>query len=141
MFSKACEYGIRAMIHIHLESARGMRPSLKTISAGIESPEAFTAKILQNLSRKQLLISTKGPSGGFVIGKDDITLADIVKAIDGDGIFTLCGLGLKQCSESKPCPVHHKFKKIRNELVDMLGKTTLTDMSEKLSSGKTYLAV
>jgi Rrf2 family protein len=129
------------MIYIHRESAQGERPSLKTISREIESPEAFTAKILQNLSKKGLLISSKGPSGGFVVAPEAITLGDVVRAIDGDGIYTMCGLGLKQCSEVKPCPVHHKFKKIRRDLSEMLAKTTIEDMSDKLSTGTTYLAI
>ncbi|MGN6646883.1 MAG: RrF2 family transcriptional regulator [Cytophaga sp.] len=65
MFSKACKYGIRSIIHIAAQSQAGKRSSLKEIAAQIDSPEAFTAKILQVLSRNNLIDSSKGPQGGF----------------------------------------------------------------------------
>ena len=110
MFSKSCEYAIRAMIYIADQSLKGIRTTLADISHEIDSPVAFTAKILQQLSKSQVVTSLKGPSGGFYMTDlqlSTISLAKVVKAIDGEKIFTTCGLGLKQCSEKQPCPVHH----------------------------------
>ncbi|MEP7259030.1 MAG: Rrf2 family transcriptional regulator [Flavitalea sp.] len=80
------------------------------------------AKILQDLSRKGLVQSVKGSNGGFFLeeGSKKNTLADIVMAIDGDKLFTGCALGLKNCSEKKPCPLHDEFKIIRKQMHDML---------------------
>lgn len=141
MFSKACEYGIKAMIYLAKQSSDGRLVSLKEIAASIESPEAFTAKILQQLRKQKLLHSVKGKAGGFklVISQDKICLSQIVEAIDGDKIFTGCGLGLKTCSEELPCPIHHKFKVVRNELKEMVEGTTLADLSNGLDIGTTYL--
>ncbi|MCH5714809.1 RrF2 family transcriptional regulator [Niabella hibiscisoli] len=113
MFSKTCEHAIRAMIFIAQKSREGERVGIKDIAKSIEAPEHFIAKILQDLSRKNLVLSAKGPNGGFYHDQQSAqcTLADIVKTIDGDKIFSGCGLGLKQCSESHPCPIHHEFKK------------------------------
>src|SRR5687768_10513746 len=102
MFSKACEYAIRAVIYIAVQCNDDKRVSLKTIAKTINSPEAFTTKILQQLSRNDIITSIKGPSGGFYIEKQaspDIKLSQIVSAIDGDSIYRGCGLGLKTCSE------------------------------------------
>lgn len=142
MFSKACEYAIRASIYIAVKSESGQRVSLKDIAGAIDSPEAFTAKILQQLSKDQLIDSVKGPSGGFSIEKkklQHLRLSQIVYAIDGDRIYKGCGLGLKDCSERKPCPVHHKFKAIREELKDMLEKTSVAELASGLGKGLTFL--
>ena len=142
MFSKTCEYGIRAAIYIASESFQNRRVGLKKIAENINSPVAFTAKILQTLSRENIIHSAKGVGGGFEIPKDKIAkikLAQIVTALDGDQIFTGCGLGLSQCSEEHPCPVHDKFKFIKQELVFMLENTNLEEMALGLKLGHTFL--
>lgn len=142
MFSKTCEYAIRAAIYIAVQSLAGKRAGLKDIAREIDSPEAFTAKILQQLSRNEIIVSQKGPSGGFEIPKkkmSNVFLAEIVLAIDGDSVFKVCGLGLKECSEKQPCPVHHKFKSIRAELKNMLNNTSLHDLATGYSNGKMFL--
>ncbi|PKP39743.1 MAG: transcriptional regulator [Bacteroidetes bacterium HGW-Bacteroidetes-13] len=142
MFSKACEYGIRATVYIAVQSLKERRVNLKEIAKAIESPEAFTAKILQQLVKSNLIDSTKGPSGGFEINKiqfKQIKLSQIVSAIDGDSIYTGCGLGLKECDENKPCPVHDKFKNIRDELRQMLETTSIEELSLGLKEGLTFL--
>ena len=141
MFSKACEYGIKAMIFIAQQSEMGQRVSLKAIAKAIESPEAFTAKILQALTRSGFLISTKGPSGGFVLAypASTMNLAQIVTAIDGDKIFNGCGLGLEECDSNRPCPIHHRFAIVRNELRDMLEQSSLAELSEGLVQGVAFL--
>ncbi len=142
MFSKACEYGIKASIYITQQSINGNRVSLKDIAKEVDSPEAFTAKILQQLVREKIIDSLKGPNGGFTVDSKKIKtlkLSKIVSAIDGDSIYMGCGLGLKECSESRPCPVHDKFKAIREELRKMLENTTLYELSLGLSDGLTFL--
>lgn len=142
MFSKACEYGIKASIYVAGQSMQNKRASLKAIAEEINSPVAFTAKILQQLAKSNILVSTKGPSGGFEISKDrikDVKLSSIVSAIDGDSIFNGCGLGMETCSEVKPCPVHFKFKEIRENLKKMMEATTLYELSLGIKEGFTYL--
>jgi len=141
MFSKTCEYAIRAMIFIAQKSKDGSKVSIKEIAKGIDSPEHFIAKILQELSRKGLLQSMKGPTGGFYLEKEDLsrTLAEIVKVIDGDKLFTGCGLGLKQCSETHPCPIHHEFKKVRKSIQNVLEKAKLGEFTDELEKNLTFL--
>lgn len=142
MFSKACEYGIKATLYIAKKSLSGERVSLKEIAKEIASPEAFTAKILQQLSRSKIIRSTKGPVGGFDIDKvqmDAINLSEIVTTIDGDKIYKGCGLGLEHCNENKPCPLHDKFAKVRDDLKEMLENTSLYELATGLDIGLTYL--
>ena len=142
MFSKACEYGIRAIIYIAQQSQQGRRVPLKMVAKAIDSPVAFTAKILQSLAKDELIVSTKGIAGGYEILKErlaTITLSEVVQAIDGDQLFTGCGLGLKECNELKPCPVHYQFVAIREGLKQMMERTTIRDMALELNLGAAFL--
>lgn len=142
MFSKACEYGIRASTYIALQSLEEKRVSLKEIAKEIDSPVAFTAKILQQLAKNNIVNSVQGATGGFEIDKrniEKIKLSEIVYAIDGDKVYVGCGLGLKKCNANKPCPVHDKFVQIRDDLRYMLENTSLYEMTAGLEVGLTYL--
>lgn len=141
MFSKACKYALNAMIYLASLPVEQEKAGLKDISKAINSPEAFTAKILQALVRGEMLISIKGPHGGFMVhgNPEQIFLAQIVESVDGNLIFTGCALGLEKCSEEHPCPVHYKFKAVRDHLTGMLMTTSLKDVANGVNSGKSFL--
>lgn len=142
MFSKTCQYAVRAVLFITRETKDGRRVGVKEIAEGIDSPVHFIAKILQELGKKGIIQSLKGPTGGFYMDDASLnqTLADIVMAIDGDKLFNGCGLGLNECSEKQPCPLHFAFKKIREELHALLYKTRLNELQSKLDMSVFYLS-
>ena len=87
MFSKACEYGIKAIIYIATQSLKGERVKTGDIVENVGSPVAFTAKILGALTKHNIVDSYTGPYGGFEIHTarmKTIKLSEIVFAIDGD---------------------------------------------------------
>ncbi|AYN03179.1 MULTISPECIES: Rrf2 family transcriptional regulator [unclassified Flavobacterium] len=142
MFSKACEYAIRASIFIATKSSQGIRVGIKDVAKEIDSPEPFTAKIMQILTKNGIIDSAKGVGGGFEVSNvaiKSIKLIQIVDAVDGDSIYMGCGIGLKECSESHPCPVHNEFKVIRGLLLDMLTNTTLEELALGVKSGEFFL--
>ena len=142
MFSKSCEYAIRASIYVAKQSLKDRKVGQKEIAKAIDSPEAFTAKILQKLTKTNVIRSTKGPNGGFFVETGDverIKLWNIVFAIDGNSLFEDCSLGLRKCNAEKPCPLHSKFVKIRAEIKDALEKTTLKSLAEEVSVGIAFL--
>lgn len=144
MFSKACEYAIRSCILIATNSLESKNTNLKDIAKAIDSPEAFTAKILQKLSKNKIITSVKGPSGGFKIEEKrmtEIKLREIVFAVDGDGIYTNCVLGIKECSEVAPCPMHNQYKFIKNSLKEMLETTDLKQLCYNYKNGLTFLKI
>jgi len=144
IFSKACEYGIRASVYIAQQSLNQKRSSLKDISREIDSPEAFTAKILQLLVRNEIISSVQGSTGGFEVElkkAKKIKLLDIVIAIDGGVNDKTCVLGLKKCSETKPCPVHNKYKHIKKDLMAMIETTSLAEMSMSVENGLSCLKI
>lgn len=142
MFSKSCEYGIRASIYVAKHSLKNEKVSLIEVAKHTDAPPAFMAKILQKLVRTEVLSSQKGPSGGFFIPTENlerISVLSIVLAMDGDGIFEDCTLGLRRCDGQKPCPMHFDFIKIREEMRDSLESNTLKLLAEEVSDGVTFL--
>lgn len=141
IFSKTCEYAMRAVFYIAHRTADGRKVGIKEIASGINSPEHFLAKILQDLSRQGIVKSTKGPNGGFYFDEEALRrpLSHVVEAVDGKGLFTGCGLGLEYCSEINPCPIHHQFKDIRNQIYQMLHHTSIGEFNEDLNLGITAL--
>ena len=142
IFTKASEYGIKAAVYIAQQSIANKRVGLKTIATEIDSPEAFTAKILQTLVKDRIVKSTQGPTGGFHIDTEtlsNVRLLDIVISLEGPIKNNACVLGLKECSVTNPCPIHHKFKAINKELLTMLRETTLDEMSKSVINGLSFL--
>ncbi len=144
MFTKACEYGIRACIFVAINSREKKRVSLKEIAQAIDSPEYFTAKILQKLAKGKVIYSVQGAQGGFEMEENkikSITLEDIVLVIDGEVAFTMCVLGLKKCSEENPCPVHHQYKHIKADFKQMIKTTTVQNMVNQVNDGHSFLKI
>ncbi|PSK95237.1 RrF2 family transcriptional regulator [Taibaiella chishuiensis] len=141
IFSKTCEYALRAVFYIASKTVDGSRVGIREIAKNVDSPEHFLGKILQDLSRKGIIDSAKGPNGGFFLTRQALKrpISDIVSAVDGDNIFTGCGMGLTYCSEINPCPLHHEFKKIRNRITKMLTGTTIGQFNKDLLLGKILL--
>lgn len=142
MFSKSCEYGIKAVVYIAQQSILEKRVRLNEIASEINSPSAFTAKILQLLAKEKIIHSIMGKNGGYEIESstlEKITLQDIVNVIDGEYIYIGCGLGLKECNELLPCPIHNEFVKIREDLKQMLNKTTIISLATNLDKGLVHL--
>lgn len=141
MFSKSCEYAIRAAIYISAEGSLEKMVGIDEICSHIEAPTHFTAKILQILTRNNIVSSKKGVNGGFYLNKaqKNKPLIDIVNATDGNVLFTGCGLGLKECSEMEPCPLHEKFKSIRAGISKMMEESTIDSMAKKLKKGSGFL--
>ncbi len=134
IYSSACSYAIRALSRLAM-----MRPDgyvlLDELCEGTELPRHFVAKIFQDLVRKGLLISAKGRGGGFALAQpaSEITLYDIVGAIDGVSRLDECVVGMAKCDDKQPCPQHDQWLAIRSNLRDFLTQTTLSKMSETLT--------
>ncbi len=142
MFSKACEYGIRATLYIAAQSLKEKRVKIGDIVQNTGSPEAFTGKILGLLSKNGIVESYTGPNGGFEIKRENlhyITMADIVRAIDGNAFFEGCALGLDQCDEKRPCPMHHSVEEIRRTMRDVLKETTAYELAVGIKNRETLL--
>ncbi|HLN20751.1 MAG TPA: Rrf2 family transcriptional regulator [Bacteroidales bacterium] len=134
MLSNSCRYGIRAVIYLASQPSASVRTGIKQISDDLDLPTPFLAKILQELAKQKILLSSKGPHGGFSLYKDPrkIKLIDIVRAIDGEEFFTNCVMHNGTCGgrkrSKKVCSLHDDYDKIRKDLADLFGKRTIYDL-------------
>lgn len=142
MLSKTCEYAIKATLFLAQKAQQSERANVKTIAAAIDSPDAFTAKVLQQLVKHGIVASVKGTNGGFFIEPkvlESLTLMQIVLAIEGDGLVENCVLGLKDCSNANPCPMHDKYITVRKNILNMLQSLLVSDLATKLEQNTIFL--
>ncbi|TYP94778.1 transcriptional regulator, BadM/Rrf2 family [Fodinibius salinus] len=132
LFSKSCVYGLRATLFLASKEDEE-HTSIRELSEELDISFHFLTKILQQLTEVDLLESKKGPKGGVRLTKpaEEISLLDIVVAIDGDELFKECVLGLPGCGIDKPCPLHSIWAENRDDIQKMLETQTLLDMAEK----------
>src|ERR1700691_2413254 len=104
IYSRSAEYAIRAFVHL-AQVPDGKYAMVKNIAEQEDIPAHFLAKILQQLARKGLLPSSKGPTGAFAlrVPPGEVKLWDIVEAPDGMSQYTACASGLSECSGDIPC--------------------------------------
>lgn len=140
MLSNTCKYAIRAVLYLAINEEEGKKIGIKKISEDLSMPSPFLGKILQTLSKNKILSSTKGPHGGFSLGKkaNKISLLEIVKIIDGLDFFHNCVIGVKVC-ENKPkkreiCPFHDKLDPIRDELHEQLKNLTVGSFKDGIAN-------
>ncbi|MDX1586290.1 MAG: Rrf2 family transcriptional regulator [Balneolaceae bacterium] len=137
MFSASCHYGLQAMFYIALHSTDEKNVDLNRIAEEKNIPKHFLSKILQLLVKDKLLVSMKGPNGGYRLSRpaDEITLLEIVEAIDGLDIFDQCGIGFRKCNPDNPCPIHHDYKRIRDRVYKLFEVKTLVSLNEEIEEG------
>ncbi|WP_423129853.1 RrF2 family transcriptional regulator [Gaoshiqia sp. Z1-71] len=134
MLSNTCKYALRALIYLGKFSDNGEKIGIKKIAGDLEIPTPFLGKILQNLVKQKILSSTKGPNGGFGLGKpaEEISLYEIVKTIDGEDFFHNCLISLEPCSvhheSGKPCAVHGRFSDVRAQLMEFYLQTSIANV-------------
>lgn len=141
MIAKSTEYAIRALVYIQLKNLEQKRPGVSEIAREINAPEAYSAKILQTLTKHKLLDSMKGRGGGFFFNENQskLTLYDVIHVMEGDACFHKCGFGLKECNNDNPCPLHDKYKIVRDEYYDIVRTATIISLAKKIASGGAVL--
>ena len=142
MFSKTCQYALQAILYIGARSLENRNVGLKEIAESQEIPSHFLSKILQDLVKRGVLLSIKGPNGGFSFqtSPKKLKLIKIVELIDGTSIWDRCGIGLKSCSDQKPCPVHLEFKELKAKIKDMLTNKSVADLASDINSGMAIIS-
>ena len=103
---------------------------VKNIAEEEEIPAHFLAKILQQIARKGLLKSSKGPTGGFClkVPPNKLKLIDIVDAVDGLTNFNACAGGLPECTSARACSLCDRWRPVHTRIMVFLGKTTIADL-------------
>jgi len=141
IYSRSAEYAIRAFVHL-AQVPEGKYAMVKNIAEQEGIPAHFLAKILQQLARKGLLRSSKGPTGGFALRLDpsEISLFTIVEALDGMSEYQQCASGLAECNDEMPCSMHDSWVALRSRIMDYLERNTITDLVKALEQKRKVLA-
>lgn len=142
MFSKTTEYALRAVIYIAQKSAEEKKLGIPEIARAIDSPKSFTAKILQQLtSGNKIVSSARGPNGGFYITEKSkkLPVRSILSAMGEDEKLEKCVLGLKLCSEITPCPMHAQYKLIKPQLIKLFEAKTIQNLADEITTGASFI--
>lgn len=142
MFSKTIEYALRAVVYLAVNSDEDHKVNISELSEAIDSPKSFTAKIMQQLTRDNVLIqSSTGPSGGFYLppAARQKTIWNVLQLLDADDIVSGCILGLRGCSERNPCPLHNEYAKIRPQLRSMFEHKTINDLAREMGKPRVVI--
>ena len=137
MLSNQSKYAIRGVLYLAMHASKEKKLGTTAVSEETNVPAPFLAKIFQKLSRERLIISTKGPGGGFYLSEKELqnSLLDIIECIDGLEAFNTCFIGLPNCSDKNPCSIHHVAAHWRDALIAELKLKTIGETAENARSG------
>ena len=133
IFSKSFGYAIRSILYVAIMKDEKRYVQVEEIASKLSVPRHFMGKIMKKLAKEKILISTKGPSGGFMLTEHtlEMPLMDLIVIIDGVEIFDTCVLRAKECNAANPCPLHFKMDGIKTNLKSILSDTKIGDLLEE----------
>jgi Rrf2 family protein len=133
MLSRACGYAIQASLYLAKKPEREYT-LIREISKELDIPHHFLGKIMQTLVKRRILISHRGPKGGLALSKKpvEITMMDVVTAIDGTDFTTGCIIGLKKCANTSQCPLHIAWCDKREQLKTLFVGESLAQLVKDL---------
>jgi Rrf2 family transcriptional regulator, iron-sulfur cluster assembly transcription factor len=113
-----------------LECGGGRAQQITELARGTGVPRPYLAKIIGSLSQHKLVSTKRGYHGGVSLTKpaQDVSLLEVVVAIEGEHWIGNCLLGLKGCESSDECPTLGFWNRIRKEIEQELGRLTLADV-------------
>ncbi len=135
ILSRGCEYALQAVLYLAFQP-REVPVHLRDISNALNIPPHFLGKILQLLSRNNLVVSKKGKNGGFLLVRTpkEVVPYDIIEVIDGSAFLDDCILGFPGCGDENPCPVHSQWKQAKQIILEMLKDRSIQELSKEVSS-------
>ena len=129
--SKKADYALIAMKHLAQKSPGAQSTSAREIAEQYDIPIELLAKVLQRLVRTQLLVSTQGTRGGYMLSRPSstISVADVIQAIDGPFTVTACSTDNHSCDQYSKCSIRDPLWQIRERIVGTLGTVSLAQMA------------
>lgn len=129
LYSKGCEYAIRALVFVDHGTAGG-RFQAADVCAKAGVPESYTRKVFRAMVQAGFLDAVRGPGGGYELTRtpEEISLVEFICAVDGESTFDRCIMGLRQCTSEKPCPLHDVWAGAKRELLGQLARRSLQDV-------------
>jgi len=130
VLSQTAEYAIRAVLYIAMKDGEQKPVKLGEIASALEVPRNYLSKTLHQLARTNVLLSERGPSGGFRLGTppEELRLADVVAPFDPVRLARRCLLGEGECSDATPCAAHERWKPVAEPMRSFFRETTIGDL-------------
>ena len=124
------EYALRAMSYLARRPV-GEISALHDVGAEQDIPESFLAKIFQSLVHSGLVVSQRGAHGGFSLARPpaDITVRDVIEAVDGPIALNGCVLWPDDCQRSGDCRMHDVWMLAQERMMSVLGEVTLAQLT------------
>ena len=143
MLSQASKYAIRSVLFLAEKAGGNEKFGAKYISEELEIPYHFVAKILQKLSKEGVVSSAKGPRGGFYLTPENLqaNVCRILEVVEVDKIFEPCFIGLPQCSDENPCPVHHIVAPFKEAIMNKFRNQTIAELAGEIKETGTYISL
>jgi len=125
LVTRETDYAVRCVLY--LAQAENQISNVTEVSRNMHIPKTFLAKIFQRLVRAGLAVSIRGMNGGFSLAKKpaDISLLDIMTAIQGPCGINVCAVNSKKCNRSSTCAVHPVWVDLRKEVDKRLREQTI----------------
>lgn len=142
MLTNSSKYALKAVLYLTLHSDKNHKLQVKDICEKIDIPKAYSGKLLQALAKRNIISSSRGPKGGFYVDEDNKknSIMTIIDTIDGRKKMEACIIGLDNCSEENPCPLHNLFVSSRSEMIKVFEETTLEDMAKNLDARDIFMS-
>jgi Rrf2 family protein len=124
------DYAIRGMVYLATQPQEKMS-LISEMAADIDVSQTLLAKVFQNLGKVGLVKSYRGVGGGFMLGRpaEEISLLEIVEAVEGPIVLNRCLLEKGTCSRDGFCTVHPVWHELQEKMRDMLGKVSLKHLA------------
>jgi len=141
MLTNSSKYALKAALYLTMHSDENHKMQVKDISEKIDIPKAYSGKLLQALAKQDIISSSRGPKGGFYVdeGNRKQSIMSIIETIDGRKKIDACILGLDECNEENPCPMHNLIATSRSKMIKVFEETTLDDLAASLGSRESFL--
>lgn len=136
IFSNISKLAIKAVAFLASRHESNVKSSMLEVSEAIDANTHTLGKLLQTLVKADIIKSAKGPSGGFSLSSDQMSMPiiRIIEAVEGDISSATCVLGFKRCSHKNPCSVHHDYLAAKKMIDAMLYRKTIGSLREPMAT-------
>jgi Rrf2 family protein len=130
MLSQTAEHALRAVLYVAASGGDTELVKIDEIVAELNMPRNALSKTLNVLAREGVLISERGPHGGFrlAVPADALTVARVIAPFGKIGQERQCLLGRAVCSDRAPCAAHATWKSVSEQLAAFFQKSTIADL-------------
>lgn len=134
LISQGAQYAISAIIAISKHGDE-RAVSASHLSKSLNCPTAYLSQILAKLKEPGILNSQRGLNGGVYLAKPigEITMMQVIDAIDGSEFFSKCFMGIEGCGHIEPCPFHEFWSAERTKIQEWLEHTTFAQIDNNMS--------